>query len=348
MWELKQEGANVSRCARIRSSLAGGLPFLCARLSGPSATLQPKGRAPHAKVVAHVVPDRLLSIWNSSRVMLKGDNAFPMNPPRFDPVPVAGLIILSLLSGMAGANKSTDPRPKIIALEPTEKDFFSKELFYANIPIKAPGVVADDALYAAYDRLSRILSHLPLVASNLVAAGVELHIIGRDQVTTDLPEWRQDKGKPLAEYNGLTRDQRTRGMGGRLVSCGEENLLKLEKDKYFGRDICLHEFSHSIRNYGIPGEVREQFDGQYRRSLDKGLWKGSYAGSNPDEFFAELTMWYFGTHGDLHMSDPKPENGPQGLRKYDPEAFALFDTFYGGQIPISTIKPGPRRGFGDY
>ena len=39
-----------------------------------------------------------------------------------------------------------------------------------------------------------MLSNLPSVRANLRAAGAELHIIGRDQVTTDLPEWRRDKG----------------------------------------------------------------------------------------------------------------------------------------------------------
>ena len=236
-------------------------------------------------------------------------------------------------------------RPKIIRLNPPEKGFFEKELDFHGIPIKASGVVVDEALYAAYDRLSMELNHLPMVVSNLVAAGAELHIIGRNQVTTDLPEWRHDKGRPIPEYGGLTRDQRTRGMGGLLTSCGEENLLKLKNDHYYGRDICIHEFAHSIRNYGIPREVRALFNEQYKKSLAKGLWKGSYAGSNPDEFFAELTMWYFGTHGDLNMTGPKPENGPEGLKKYDPEAYALFDEFYSGKIQIGKVEPRrrPRR-----
>jgi alpha-glucosidase len=177
-----------------------------------------------------------------------------------------------------------------------------------------------------------MLRHVPVVVSNLVAAKVELHIIGKDQVTTDLPEWRHDKGKPLAEYNGLTRDQRTRGMGGRLASCGEENLLKLEKDRYRGRDICLHEFAHAVRNYGMNTQIRARFDQQYRRSISKGLWMKGYAASDPDEFFAELTMWYFGTHGDMNMNEPKPQNGTEGLRKYDREAFELFDDFYNGRL----------------
>jgi len=250
------------------------------------------------------------------------------------------------ISGVDSAPQEST-RPKIILLDEPEQGFFSKVLDFNGIPIKAHAVVSDEALYAAYDRLALMFSNLipnqPAVLSNLLDARVELHIIGRTQVTTDLPEWRHDKGKPLAEYGGLTRDQRTRGMGGRLTSCGEENLLRLPEDRYYGRDICLHEFAHCLRNFGLPKDVRALFDAQYNRSLGKGLWKGSYAGSNPDEFFAELTMWYFGTHGDLGMAAPKPEPGPDGLKKYDPEAYALFDDFYSGRIYIGRIEPNARR-----
>jgi hypothetical protein len=244
-------------------------------------------------------------------------------------------VALLAATGCASTDIGTNQRPAIIHLAPPEKGFFSKELMFRGIPIKSHEVVSDEALYAAYDRLSLELGHLAsMVISNLVGNDVEVHIIGKDQVTTDLPEWRQDKGKPLEEYHGLTRDQRTRGMGGRLTSCGEENLLKLDTDRYHGRDICLHEFAHSIRNYGIDDGLRAKFDAQYQASLDKGRWVKSYAGSNPDEYFAELTMWYFGTHGDMTMTGPKPENGTEGLKKYDPEAFQLFDKFYKGKLAV--------------
>lgn len=249
------------------------------------------------------------------------------------------LASLFLTVGLYSADTPTrppEPRPAITAITPPEGGFFAKRLDYEGIVIKAPKEVMDEALYAARDRLSMMLTNLPGVRANLRAAGAELHIIGRNQVTTDLPEWREDKGKPLAEYNGLTRDERTRGMGGLLTSCGEENLLKLEQDRYRGRDICVHEFAHNIRFFGIDEQLRARFDDQHRRSLAQGRWKESYAGSNPDEFFAELAMWYFGTHGDLHMTGPKPANGPEGLKQYDPEAFALLDDFYQGRL---TSKP---------
>lgn len=249
---------------------------------------------------------------------------------------------LTTLCAVASAFAATAGTPATAALNspalviavivPPERDFFAKRLDYEGIPIKAAAVVVDEALVAAHGRLSMMLSNLPSVRANLRKAGAALHIIGRDQVTTDLPEWRHDKGKPLAEYNGLTRDQRTRGMGGLLTSCGEENLLRLEKDRYRGRDICVHEFAHNILSHGVTREVRDRVKAQHRRSLERGRWVDSYAGSNYHEFFAELAMWYFGTHGDLGMKEPKPANGRDGLKAYDPEALALLDDIFSGRL----------------
>src|SRR5882762_2178137 len=67
---------------------------------------------------------------------------------------------------------------EIQAISPPEKQFFAKRLDFHGIPIKAPAVVVDDALYAAYARLSMLLSNQPTVVSNLVGAGAELHLIG--------------------------------------------------------------------------------------------------------------------------------------------------------------------------
>jgi len=248
------------------------------------------------------------------------------------------LLVVAIFWDVANAN-CENGIASIHPIEPPERGFYSKGTDYKGIAIKASNEVADEALYAACGRLTMLLSNQPVVAANLAVAGAELHIIGRDQVTSDLPEHQHLKEKKLEEYHGLTVDERTRGLGGLLTSCGAENLLKLEKDRYKGRDICVHEFAHNIRQHGIPKDIRKRFDEQYRKSLDKGLWEKSYAGSNPDEFFAELTMWYFGTHGDLHMTGAKPENGPEGLQKYDPEAFELLDEFYTGRMQIPKMEP---------
>ena len=168
-------------------------------------------------------------------------------------------------------------------------------------------------------------------------AGAELHIIGKNQVTSDLPENQHLKGKP---FDGpLTVDERTRGLGGLLTSCGEENLLRLPRDRYRGRNICIHEFAHNVFQYGMPESVRRLFRQQRERSMAKGLWQGSYAATNDHEFFAELGMWYFGTHGDLGMKGTKPAVGREGLKAYDPEAWELWDRFYTGKIEVPKAEP---------
>jgi alpha-glucosidase len=217
----------------------------------------------------------------------------------------------------------------IQTISPPEHGFYAKRLDYEGIPVKAHRDVADAALREGKARLAMMLEKLPQARRKLRQAGAELHIIGRNQVTSDLPEHRALKGKPFDGQQ--TVDERTRGLGGLLTSCGEENLLRLEKDRYRGRDICVHEFAHNIYDHGLGKEIREKFRSQRRKSLERGLWVQSYAGSNEDEFFAELSMWYWGTHGDLHMRGKKPADGRDGLKAYDPDSFALFDALYRGQ-----------------
>jgi len=206
---------------------------------------------------------------------------------------IAGLGLVRMAPAVFAAEAGVRP------IDPPEDGFFAKQLDYEGIPIKAHKDVSDEALFQCRRRLAMMLEKLPELCQRLQKAGAALHIIGRNQVTSDLPEFRNMKGKP---FDGkLTIDERTRGMGGLLTSCGEENLLKLEQDRYRGRDICVHEFAHNIQDYGMSDAVRAKFREQRKRSLAQGRWKGSYAGSNEHEFFAELSMWYWGTHGDMGM-----------------------------------------------
>ncbi len=251
------------------------------------------------------------------------------------------LVILGLVTAMVtpcGGSEAaeTSSAEAVTPIDPPERGFFSKQLDYEGIPIKTHRDVVDEALHAARQRLGMMLGNLPSVRERLRKAGAELHIIGRNQVTSDLPDYRHLRGKPFA--GGQTVDERTRGFGGLRASCGEENLLKLPEDPYRGRDICVHEFAHTIFDYGMTPAVRKAFREQYRRSLDRGLWAGAYAATSADEFFAELSMWYFGTHGDLRMDAPPPGKGPKGLKAYDPEAYEWFDRFYRGRLERQICK----------
>ena len=232
-------------------------------------------------------------------------------------------------------------RPQVIGeierLDPPAQGFFSRQLVMHGIPIMAHADVSDAALDAAARRLDRLLARAPRIAANLARLGTQLHVIGKDQACSDLPEYRHLKGKPFD--GNLTIDERGRGYGGLFCSCGEENLLFLESDPYRDhRDICSHEFAHTVLDFALSPEIRDRVEAQHRQSLAAGRWAGTYAATNAGEFLAELTMWYVGSRGDYGTLDPPPEPGAHWLRRYDPEAYALLDDIYGGRLEPPEVE----------
>jgi alpha-glucosidase len=248
-----------------------------------------------------------------------------------------------------GKTVATITEVPVKKIDPPEKDFYAKRLDYRGLPIKGAAVVSDAAFYEAWRRVDNLLRHNPVILQNLLRAGSEVHIIGKDQAQTDLPEFRRQKGVPLRENPRITLDERARGMGGRVCSCGEENLLKLPHDRYHGRDILSHEFTHTIHGYGVSQNIRELVTKTYRAARDKKLWempdgKPVYAGTNENEYLAELALWYVGGHGDWPSGMPPMEPGPEFIKKYDPDGYKLVDDLFSGRLDVKPVSPRPRRG----
>src|SRR5258708_4258217 len=204
--------------------------------------------------------------------------------------------------------------------------FFKKTVNCEGIAVRASAAVDDRALTAGCDKIRTMLKNIPRVRSALVRLGTELHIIGQHEQTSDLPEFRGERDHTFVDNTGRLAliDERTRGMGGRIASCGEENILHLPGDRYAGGlEICIHDFAHSIMNFGMTAAQREQIREQYASSISIGLWDRAYASTNAREYWAELSVWYFGAHGDKRMNGTPPADGPNGLRAYDPRSFDL-------------------------
>ena len=224
--------------------------------------------------------------------------------------------------------------PVVESPGPAAPEFFKKYVDCGGIAVRSSSAVADAALRQACDKISLMLENIPKVRTALARRGAELHIIGRNEQTSDLPEFRERRGKIYVDNRGrlTTIDARTRGMGGLLSSCGEENILHLPGDRYGdGSDTCIHEFAHAIMDYGIDGEQRRQICDQYAKAISAGLWRSAYADTNAKEYWAELSMWYFGSHGARRRGSETPAgNGPRALQRYDPQGFSLLQTIYGG------------------
>ena len=99
--------------------------------------------------------------------------------------------------------------------------------------------------------------------------------------------------------------------------CAEENLLALPSDRHKDhRDIATHEFAHVIHRHGVDAAYGKRITAAYARAKADGLWRTAYAMTNEQEFFAELSMWYFHSRGDYGKIDPRPVEGPAWLRAY--------------------------------
>jgi hypothetical protein len=243
------------------------------------------------------------------------------------------IILLALLAS-ATAHASSAEAPPVTAPPESffqmvrEKDrdaarqFYKKYIDVKGMPVVAAGEVADQALQRTYSIVTHTLAGRPDVLAAMVKNEMYLIIIGKDQVYTDMPEYRNHP-------NPAYQNERVRGTGGRPTSFGEENLLSLPIDRYDDESIGVHEFCHTIDSTlrSIDPTWNERKNAAYRKAIEKGLWKNTYAGSNAGEFWAEVAQSYFDCNRVNNWN-----HGPIGTREqfkvYDPETYEVVRTTF--------------------
>lgn len=241
--------------------------------------------------------------------------------------------------GTSAVNSANDGRRRRVVenVQPPLAGFFGKQLAASSgIYVRAHADVSDEALFEAGRVVRRVVRNLPVhVVENMRSAGAEVRVLGAKQQTSDMPDLAHHRGKVWEKKTGKSLDERARGLAGISCLCSEENLLKLPSDRHKDhRTICVHEFAHVVHRHGLDEPGKRRVTAAYERAKDSGLWPGCYAMTNEAEFFAELSMWYFGSHGDLGKIEPRPRPGPTWLREYDPISYKLFDRLYSGKMRV--------------
>lgn len=230
-----------------------------------------------------------------------------------------------------------------LSAPPTElgfDPFYGKWAVVRGIPVLAAQEVSDAAVLEAARLAGRMLAEVdPAVVRAMAESDLRIAVIGRDQQTTDIPEYsRLNELYPETDWNA-----RTRGLGATeaipVVSAAEENLLSEQEDRYRGECIFVHEFAHTVLDFGVE-KVRPEFDtllkSAYADAVRNGLWQDTYAASNHDEYWAEGVQSYFnqnrcavpsnGIHNHVATRD--------ALRAYDPALFKLIQSVFGESAPI--------------
>jgi alpha-glucosidase len=202
------------------------------------------------------------------------------------------------------------------------RQFYKKFIDVQGMPVVAAEEVADAALQRTYDIVTHLLAGRPDVIEAMVKNKMYLIIIGKDQVYTDMPEYRNHP-------NPAYQNERVRGTGGRPTSFGEENLLSLPIDRYDDESIGVHEFCHTIDSAlrSIDPTWSERKAAVYRRAMDQGLWRNTYAATNPGEFWAEICQSYFDCNR-VNNWNHGPIGTREQLKAYDPESYELARTTF--------------------
>ena len=232
--------------------------------------------------------------------------------------------------------------PSRLMLDP----FYEKYIDAMGIPVIASAAVSDTALLIARDIIIHMLSERPDIRRTLVRFGQKVGIIGHTQQMSDIPEYKKLKkpafgdrrltAKEIKEYDKIQKmtdqeywNMRARGLGGVYTTCGEENLLGIPGTRYFGEHILVHEFAHAIHR-GIRAsdpELANSIDQAYSDAMALGLWKGQYASTNSNEYFAEGTQFWFWSNYEYEDGD-KVICSPLDLRNYDPKLYDLLSCVY--------------------
>jgi hypothetical protein len=205
----------------------------------------------------------------------------------------------------------------------TARAFYKKYIDVKGMPVVASAEVADEALVRTYDIVTHLLAGRPDVLEAMVKNGTRLIVIGKDQVYTDMPEYRNS---PNPDY----LNERVRGTGGfGVTSFGEENLLNLASDRYDDESIAVHEFCHTIDAAlgRVDPEWRQRLGQTYRKVVGKGLWKNAYTASNPAEYWAEICQSYFDCNR-INNWNHGPIATREQLKQYDPDGYDLVRTTF--------------------
>jgi hypothetical protein len=231
-------------------------------------------------------------------------------------------------------------------IPPEVRETFGLDVFYqkfvnaGGMPIVGSAKVNDAALAECAWIVNRMLEHRPEILKALAGGKVRFAIMAATEYTTHIPEHADLKPR-------VYWDRRARGLGATpsspAVSGGEENLLGFPGDPYPREIICIHEFGHAIHGVAMKA-LDASFDTRlraaYKAATDAGLWKGTYAGSNYHEYWAEGVQDWF-DNNDAGNALHNDINTREKLKTYDPALAALCAEVF-GDLPWRYRKPADR------
>lgn len=250
------------------------------------------------------------------------------------------ILVVGVLTAASAHAASVTPVPDAIRAEFNLSPFYQKYVDVGGMPVVGSSNVTDFALREAAWIVSRMLEKRADVLKAMAENKTRLAVMASIEYTTDIPEHSKLKSR-------VFWDRRARGLGATksapAVSCAEENLLCHPGDPYSTENICVHEFAHAIHEMGLS-KVDPTFDRRLREAhhsaTNAGLWRGTYAFTNPYEYWAEGVQNWFDNNRE-NDSLHNHVNTRAEMKEYDKGLSALCNEVF-GEIPWRYVKPMER------
>ena len=192
--------------------------------------------------------------------------------------PLLQAILLVTLPAIAEAydlKPITDAQATEYKLEPT---FYKKGILVQEILIATSKEVSDFTLLEAAYQFDMVMKTLkPEVASRIRARKVLCVLVGKDELTSDMPQFKSElTGPELDFYNWRQRGFLTTLDERPTVLFAEEDVMEYEGGMQI-ESILIHEFGHVIDGAGFDENQQRQLVESFDQAKAKGLWNDGSA-----------------------------------------------------------------------
>ena len=189
--------------------------------------------------------------------------------------------------------------------------YYAKFVYLPATTIKSGSLVSDDAIKLAATKFIAMTDESETLTQCLGQEGIEVAIFPNFGQLGWLPEFEyaDEGGQPGGEF--------------RFPIAGTPEW-DLDPDRESPGNIAVHEFAHAVHHSCMSNPQWNRWLQIYDNVLGTGKITGTYAATNPKEFFAEFSTIYWDT--------PSPELlgrfGDDDPRQVFPRLFELLDEVY--------------------
>lgn len=200
---------------------------------------------------------------------------------------------------------------------------YTKRLSAAGLTIVGDAEVDDAAMDIARKTVETMFRENNL-AETLAADGAYVIVADSTQGVLDLPEFGcLSNAANDAFYSHVC------GVADRadypVATVNELDLMGDRSGPCAGLNILYHEVGHLVQGWAVPPADYFDIRQIYQDALNSGKYRGQYAATNANEYFAEATQAYF-----FH-ADAEGRHDRAWLGEYDPAIFELLDRVYNGR-----------------